>query len=609
MQWKWQAGDGNGADNVPERSERKLEDQWDVARFYVDAAAWDADFARVEEHVAPLEALRGKLNSAAAIATYLKAETELDRLMTRLYVYANLRSDEDTASTENQARLARIQARLAEVGGRLAWIHPEILANPEEDLRAWLEAEEIKADRFEMTKLLRRKAHTLSEKEETLLSRAGEIFAVPQKAFGFLTDADLTFPKIKDSQGQERELSKGRYITFLIDKDRRVRQDAFNALHDTYGSFKNTLAATIVGHVKLQNFIAQTRSFPSALEASLHPDHVPATLYESLIQATHAALPHFYKYLQIRQEQLGVEQLAMHDVYVPIVPEFDMKVPFDQAREWVLSACAPLGTAYTDVLKTAFTDRWIDIYENRGKRAGAYSSGCYDSLPYILLNYQGTLDDVFTLAHELGHSMHTYLANQTQSPRYAGYPIFTAEIPSTLNEELLLHYLLGQTDDPKFRAYLLNQSCDSFKGTVYRQTMFAEFEKLIHGLDAEGTPLTADFLAERYFKLNAEYFGPAIEADKRIGLEWSRVPHFYYNFYVYKYATSFCASQIFVQRVLAGEPEREQFLDLLRAGGSDDPLTLIKRAGVDLTDPQTLEGAFTAFAKSVDQLGSILKEL
>lgn len=609
MQLKWRPESGNGADKVPERGERKLEDQWDLTRFYPDANAWNADFARIEELVAPFEVLRGRLHTAADIGAYLAADTELDRLLSRLYVYAKMRADEDTANTDNQARLSRIQARLAEVGGRLAWIHPEILANPEEDLRAWLEADELAADRFEMTKLLRRKAHTLSEKEETLLSRASEIFAMPQKAFGFLTDADLTFPKIKDSTGQERELSKGRYITFLIDKDRRVRKEAFEKLHDTYGAFKNTLTATITGQVKLQNYMAQTRNFPSALEAALHPDNVPATLYESLIKATRAGLPHFFKYLEIRREQLELDELDMYDVYVPIVPEFEMKVPFEQAHEWVLAACAPLGKAYTDVLETAFTDRWIDIYENRGKRAGAYSSGCYDSLPYILLNYQGTLDDVFTLAHELGHSMHTYLANQTQPPRYADYPIFTAEIPSTLNEELLLHYLLGQTDDPKFRAYLLNQSCDSFKGTVYRQTMFAEFEKMIHELDAEGTPLTAEFLSERYYQLNADFFGPALKADQRIGLEWSRVPHFYYNYYVYKYATSFCASQIFVQRVLAGETEREQFLDLLRAGGSDDPLALIQRAGVDLTDPQTLEGAFTGFAKSVDQLGAILKEL
>jgi oligoendopeptidase F len=460
-----------------------------------------------------------------------------------------------------------------------------------------------------MVKLLRRKPHTLTDREETLLSSAGEVFAAPRQAFSFLTDADMRFPEVTDSAGQKRELSQGRYILFMIDRDRRVRRDAFGAMWKTYGSFKNTLASTLSSHVKLQNLLGRTHNFPSALAAALHDDNIPIALYETLISTVHEALPYFYRYLELRRRQLALSDLDMYDMYVPIVPEYEMKVSFEQARDWVVAACQPLGERYVDVLKTAFTDRWIDIYENRGKRSGAYSGGCYDSLPYILLNYQGTLDHVFTLAHELGHSMHTYLANQTQSPRFAEYPIFIAEIASTLNEMLLLKYLLGKADDPKFRAYLLNQLCDTFKGTVYRQTMFAEFEKLLHEQEAAGKPLTPDSIGEVYYDLNARYYGPAVDADRRIAREWSRIPHFYYNFYVYKYATSFCASQLFIQRVLAGDAPRDQYLDLLRAGGSGDPLELVQRAGVDLADRATLEKAFGAFSEAVDELDAVLRTI
>ncbi len=600
---------GGSPGRVPERSEVAEAQQWNLTLMFADPSEWDAEFDRIDSLVEPLEAMRGELGSAAAIARAFEVETELDRLLKRLFVYAQLKEDEDTGNTDSQGRSGRIRAKLAEVAGRLAWMTPEILSHPEEDLRAWTDSEELKADRFEMVKLLRRKPHTLSDREETLLSRAGEVFAAPQRAFQFLVDADMKFPEIKNAAGEACELSIGRYLIFLIDSDRRVRRDAFEAMYNTFKGYRNTISSTLGSHVKLQNYMARTRAFPSALEASLHSDHVPPALYESLIQATHDAFAHFYRYLELRQSQLGVERLDMYDMYVPIVPEYEVKVEFEQARQWILDACQPLGEDYVRVLHSAFTDRWIDACENRGKRNGAYSSGCYDSLPYILMNYQGTLDNVFTLAHELGHSMHTYLANQTQPPRFADYPIFTAEIPSTLNEGLLLKHLLDTNDDPRFRAYLLNHLCDSYKATVYRQTMFAEFEKLVHEMDAAGTPLTPDTLAEAYYKMNGEYYGPAVKADERISWEWSRVPHFYYNFYVYKYATSFCASQIFVRRVLESEAQRDQYLDLLRSGGSADPLELIGRAGVDLTDRATLESAFASFAETVTELDGVLEEL
>jgi oligoendopeptidase F len=600
---------GASGEAIPARDRIDRAHTWNLEALYDDVAAWEADFARIEELTRPVEELRGRLERAEDVARLFAAQTELERLLNKLQSYAQLREDEDTGNSENQARTARIRARVTEVSGRLAWITPELLAHPEEELRRWSESEVLRADRYEVVKLLRRKPHVLSEREETLLSRARDVFAAPHKAFSYLTDADLRFPHIRDAQGHERELSQGRYLSFLMDGDRRVRRDAFSAMYETYSSFKNTLAATLSHQVKLQNYIAETRNFPSALAASLHEDNVPVELYEALIAATHEALPHFYRYVDLRRRQLGVDDLDMFDVYVPIVPDYEMKVPFEQARDWVIEACAPLGEEYVRVLRSAFADRWIDIYENRGKRSGAYSAGCYDSLPYILLNYEGTLDHAFTLAHELGHSMHTWLANQSQPPRYASYPIFIAEIPSTLNEVLLLKHLLRTSDDPRFRAYLLNHFCDTFKGTVYRQTMFAEFEKLVHERDASGQPLTAEALSEAYYALNARYFGPGLRADERIRWEWSRIPHFYYNFYVYKYATSFCASQIFIQRVLAGQAQVTQYLDLLRGGGSDDPLALIGRAGVDLTNRATLVGAFRTFGETVEQLDAALREL
>lgn len=609
MNVNWNDETDGGSDRIPERYEIAEKDTWDVAVLYADDATWDADFDRIDSLTAPIEAMRGQLNSAEALASLFKSEDDLERLIDRLHTYAHLRADEDTANQDNQARQSRIRAKSTEVGGRLAWVRPEILSHSEETLREWVDAPELADRRQSMVRLLRRKPHTLSDKEETLLSNASEVFSTPSQAYSMLTNADMRFPDIVDGEGKTRELSQGRYISFLLDRDRDVRRRAFESMYDTYGSYRNTLSCTLSSNVKLRNFMARTRNFPSALAASLHGDDVPVSVYEAMIGATHDAFPHFNEYIALRQRMLGLDKVDMYDMYVPIVPDYEIKVSFDQAREWVIEACRPLGEEYVAALTASFDERWADVYENRGKRSGAYSSGCYDSLPYMLLNYQDTLDDVFTLAHELGHSMHSHLANGAQPYHYSHYPIFTAEIPSTLNEALLLRYLLDRADDPRMKAYLLNHLCDSFKGTVYRQTMFAEFEKIIHEMDADGAPLTSEALNERYYALNAEYYGPDVEGDQRIGCEWSRIPHFYYNFYVYKYATSFCATQIFVQRVLEGGEKRDQYLNMLRSGGSDDPLVLIGNAGVDLTDRGTLESAFGAFGESVAELGRTLDEL
>ncbi len=594
------------ADKVPERHNIPVEYTWNLESVYPTPEAWEEDFNTLDGLLKPILALKGKLANAATLAELFRAEDKLYVLIERLMSFAHHREDENTGDSVNQARQQRMMAKYAEIGGLTAWTTPEILSQPLETLEAWRDAAELADYKRTMTVLIRQKPHVLSDKEETLLSMAAEIFRNPNNTFGYLTNADMKFPDVEVQNGKKQPLTNGRYVTFLESKDRNVRQRAFEAMYDTYTGFENTLASTLSGNVKLHNYNAKIRNFPSALEASLHHDNIPVSLYDTLIEATHEALPIFYEYVELRQRTLGIENINMWDFYVPIVPNFEMKVEWSKACEWVRDACQPLGEEYAKGVAECFAQRWVDVFESKGKRSGAYSGGSYSTQPFILMNYQGTLDWVFTLAHELGHSMHSWLANRTQPYRYADYTIFVAEIASTTNEALLHHYLLENTDDPRFRAYLLNHLCDQFKGTVFRQTMFAEFERMIHVLDASGVPLTAKTLGDQYYALNAKYYGPAVKANERIRNEWSRIPHFYYNFYVYKYATGFCAAQIFSQRILQNADLREQYLDFLRSGGSADPLDLVQLGGVDLTDRTVLTDAFATFKKSVEELKTLL---
>lgn len=596
-------------DQIPKRDELDPAWTWDLESMYSSESAWEADYEGIDDLVQPLLDLKGTLNNPEALSHWYHRESDLDRRLEKLYVYAHLRSDEDTGNADHQARQSRIKSRYTAISSQLSWMLPEVLENDLEDLQSWMKDPSLEEFSYLVRQLIRLKPHTLSREEEAILSGAGELFANPSETYGLLTNADLEFPEIRDEQGRMRKLSQGRFITFLMNRNREVRKRAFEAMYETYGDVRNTVASTLSGAVKHHNFTARIRSHPSALESSLHRDDIPATLYTGLIESVHRELPAFFEYLDLRQDALSLKDLDLYDMYVPLVPAYDMHVEYEEACQWVQDACRPLGPEYTEALASAFRDRWIDVHENKGKRSGAYSSGCYDSCPYILMNYQGTLDHVFTLIHELGHSMHSLLANRTQPHHYADYTIFVAEIASTLNEELLLRYLLEKHEDPKIRAYLLNHMCDSFKGTVYRQTMFAEFEKLIHEMDAAGEPLTAKSLSAAYYALNKTYFGDAVDAHALIELEWARIPHFYYNFYVYKYSTSYCASQIFAHRVLESEAGRTSYLDMLKAGGSDAPLDLVRKAGVDLSNPETFTLAFTTFRQRVGELRTLLKEL
>lgn len=591
---------------IPERHEIAVEDTWNLEAIYPSPEAWEADFKSLDVLVDAIVALRGKLDGPAALASLFRAEDALYERTGRLHSYAHHREDENTKDPANQARQQRMVAKYAEIGAKTAWTEPEILAQSAGTLQAWRDSKELAPFRRTMELLVRRKPHVLSEKEETLLSMAAEVFRVPHATFGYLTNADMKFPDVVDEEGKPQPLSNGRYISFLERRDRPTRRRAFEAMYDTYGGFENTLASTLSGSVKLHNFNAKARGHKSALDAALHPDNVPAALYETLVASVGDALPAFHEYLELRREVLGVPDMNMWDVYVPIVPDFDMKVQWKQACQWVREACEPLGAEYAGGLGECFSQRWIDVHENKGKRSGAYSGGAYGTHPYVLMNWQGTLDWAFTLAHELGHSMHSWLANKAQPFRTADYTIFVAEIASTTNEALLHERLMAKADDPRFRAYLLNHLCEQFRGTVYRQTMFAEFEKTIHEMDAAGEPLTAKALCDAYAKLNAKFFGAVFAPDDHIKWEWSRIPHFYYNFYVYKYATGFCASQIFSRRVRANAAQRDQYLDFLRSGGSADPLDLVKRGGVDLTDRAVLTSAFETFRGCVRELRELL---
>lgn len=590
---------------IPARSEVPEALTWDLSPLYVAAEEWEADFARLDEAAAPVLAMKGKLDSAEAVARLMAAETTLDRLLERLHTYAHLRHDEDTADAAGQAREARIRARYAEIAAECAWITPELLSHPEEELRAWMEDPRLADSRRTLLKVLRNKPHVLSASEETLLARGAEVLSASEQTYSLLTNADLSFPDIPGPGGESLPLTEGTYRTYLEHPERDVRRAAFETLLTTYGKWKNTLASTLSSTVKAHAYMADVRHFPSALEAALFDDQVPVAVYNGLVDATREALPLFHRYLAVRQRALGLADLDMYDLYAPLVPSCAVDVPMEEARDWVREACRPLGEEYGAALETAFTARWIDWRENKGKRSGAYSSGCYDSPPYLLLNHHDRLDDAFTLAHELGHSLHTWLANRAQPHRMAHYPIFLAEIASTVNELLLTHQLLGRNPAPALRTHLLNHLCDSFKGTVFRQTMFAEFERDLHRWEDEGTPLTAEFLCEKYYELNQTYYGPGLTAHEAIAFEWARIPHFYYDFYVYKYATSFCAALVFARRLRAGEGV-DAYLGLLRSGGSRDPLEAVAAAGVDLRDAGVLREAFAEFGGVLGELETAL---
>lgn len=585
-------------EEIPERYKWRLED------LFASREEWERVFREAQALIDQIAAYSGTLGqSGQRLLEALRLRDELEVRVERLYAYARMRRDEDATRAEHQALSDRATTLLVQAEAALSFLEPEILSIPEERLRTWLEeVEGLALYQTALENLLVLKPHVRSAEVERLLAEAGELADAPRTVYGMLSDADLRFPTIRDERGDEVELTKGRYLTFLESADRRVRREAFTALYRVYESKIHTFAALFAASVKKDVFFARARNYRSALEAALTPNRIPVAVYTQLIDTVRRHLPLLHRYLALRKKALGLDELHMYDLYVPLA-RLERTVPYEKAAELVTRALAVLGNDYVRVLKEAFASRWIDVYENRGKRSGAYSWGAYGTHPYILLNYQGTLHDVFTLAHEMGHALHSHYSWTHQPYVYAHYRIFVAEVASTVNEILLVRYLLERTTDPTERLALLHHQLEQFRTTVFRQTMFAEFEKWAHEQVEGGQPLTAETLCARYRKLNEEYHGPAVMVDPQIAYEWARIPHFYSPFYVYQYATGYAAAIALAQGILERPKEAvPRYLAFLKAGSSDTPIALLQRAGVDMTRPEPIEKALAVFAGLVDEL-------
>ena len=591
--------------DLPKREEISAESRWRLEDIFASDSAWEEAFSRAKEMLPRFEAFYGTLGqSARQLLSCLQERDRMGELFELIYVYAHMRRDEDNAVSTYQALFDRAEGLGVQVAAAMAFIVPEILALPPATIPAYLSAEpELGLYRHHLEEIERRRPHTLTTAEEQLLAQAGEVFQAPDNIFTMLDTADIKFPSITDADGQSVELTKGRYIRFLESPDRRVRHDAFSTFLGVYRQRRNTLAATLGASVKCDVFQARARHYDSALAAALFADNVPVDVYTSLIAAVRRGLPLLHRYLALKKRLMNLDELHLYDVYAAPVPDPGVDYTIDTAKEIVATALRPLGQAYQDVLGSAFDSHWIDVYENAGKTGGAYSWGPYGVHPYVLLNYQGRLKDLFTLAHEMGHAMHSHYSYGAQPFVYAHYPIFLAEIASTLGETLLFEHLLREATDPKVRLYLLQHYLEEFRGTIFRQTMFAEFEKETHARVEAGEALTADDLSRIYLALNHDYFGPETVVDEPIENEWSRIPHFYNAFYVYKYATGFSAATALAGQILSeGAPAVERYLQFLASGAADYPNELLKRAGADLTKPEPVTQALGVFEKYLNHL-------
>ena len=596
---------------IPARSQLAVEDTWSLEDLYVSDEAWEEELKTVAADQEHLVSFAGKLGSSGqTLCEYLSAMERLNQKAELLGNYCMRRSDEDTRNTHYQAMQGRFMSTMVALGAACSFDVPELMAIPEEDLRRFFETcPELERYRRYLTDLRRKKEHTLSAQEEKLLAAAGEMAGTANTVYSALSDADMKFPNASDSTGVEHAVSHGSFVSLEESPDRVLRKNAYESLYHRLADFRNTMAATLNAQNQQLKFYAQARKYPTALEAALDGTNVPVSVYENLIEAVHRNLDKMHRYVRLRKKLLGVEELRFYDIYTPLVKDVDKRIPFAQAKQTVYDAMHPLGEDYRKILREGLDNRWIDVYENEGKRSGAYSAGTKVH-PYVLLNYTGTLDSQFTLAHEMGHALHSYLSNAHQNPIDSEYEIFVAEVASTCNEALLMEYLLQRTSDKKERAYLINHFLDQFKGTIYRQTMFAEFERNISAMVEEGQTLTADLLCAEYRRLNELYYGPDMVVDDEISMEWSRIPHFYYNFYVFQYATGYAAAIALSRRILReGAPAVRDYLGFLSGGCSKAPIELLKGAGVDMTAPEPVENALALFGELLDEMEALMEEV
>lgn len=593
---------------IPARSEIPAEDKWAIEDLFVSDEAWEQELATLEQASAAMAAYEGRLaESAKTLYEYLQQVEQVDVKADRLGNYCFRRSDEDTRDSDAQAMSGKYMAAVVALSAASSFATPEIMAIDEQTLQSfYASCPELERYRRYLTDLRRRKAHTLSSQEERLLAAAGEMAQAPDTIYGSFADADISFTDAVDGEGNRHPLTQGTFVSLEESQDRVLRRSAYENLYDGFAGFKNTAAALLNAQNKQLKFFADARKYDNALDASLDATNVPTAVYHNLIDAVHQNMDKMHRYVRLRKKLLGVDELHFYDVYTPLMAEVDRRIPYAEAKQTVYDALAPLGKEYQAILKEGFENRWIDVYQNQGKRSGAYSAGAKVH-PFVLLNYTGTLDSQFTLAHEMGHAIHSYLSNRTQNPIDSDYVIFVAEVASTCNEALLMQHLLSKTQDKKERAYLINHFLDQFKGTIYRQTMFAEFERNIGQMTAQGKTLTAQVLCDEYKRLNELYYGPDMVVDDRIAMEWARIPHFYYNYYVFQYATGYSAAIALSNRILKeGESAVKDYLNFLSGGCSKSPIDLLKGAGVDMTSPDPVNQALELFGQLLDEMEALV---
>lgn len=595
---------------IPQRSEIPEESTWDLTVLFPSDEAWEEEFAAFQTDVKVLPTYAGRLGkSAATLFEYMELSMALGKRMGRLFNYAQRKTDQDTREGKYQAMSGRMGALAVEISSSRSFETPELLAIPDETLeRFYAEKPELELYRRNFTLIRDRREHILSESEEKLLAAAGEMSDAPSSIFAKFNNADLRFPDAVDGAGNKLPLSNGTFVPYEMSDDRALRKSAYEQLYSTIGSFRNTAAAMLAAEVKQRQFYATARKYESPLAAALSNTRVPTEVYHNLVNTVNANLDKLHRYVALRKKLLGLDEMHMYDIYPPMVSGADKKISFEEAKDIVYEALAPLGEDYRAILKEGFTNRWIDVYENQGKRSGAYSAGG-DPHPYVLLNHNDNLKSMFTLAHEMGHALHSYHSNRAQPQIYRSYVIFVAEVASTCNEALLMEYLLGKTTDKRERAWLINHFLEQFKGTLYRQTMFAEFELRLGELNAQGKALTADLLCQEYKALNEKYYGPDVISDDHIAMEWARIPHFYYNYYVYQYATGYSAAIALSRRILKeGEPAVKDYLEFLSGGRSKDPIDLLRGAGVDMASPRPVQDALDLFGELLDEMEELMAE-
>ncbi|HEY4390922.1 MAG TPA: oligoendopeptidase F [Paenibacillus sp.] len=593
---------------VPKRSDVEQNHTWELKDLFSSQQAWDASYNELKDLKKKPSEYEGKLDTPQIIKEVFVLEDDISLKLERLYVYAHLHHDEDTTNPTYQALLQKAKKLSVEVSESLSFITPEILSLPETELDALIDNPVLADYKFTLQEIKREKAHVLSKAEEALLAQVGNLSQAPQSIFGMINNADMKFPNIEDENGKEVPLTHGSYIQYLENPNRDVRRRAFKAVYETYAKQKNTIAATLSANVNKNMFYSRVRKYPSVLEMYLQGDNIPQEVYTNLIDTIHESLPLLHRYMNLRKKLLGVDELHMYDLFAPLVEEYKWDITYDEAKQTVLEGLKPLGGEYLQVLRKSFEDRWIDVYENEGKRTGAYSWGAYGTHPYVLLNHKDNLNSMFTLAHEMGHALHSYFSDEALKYRDAQYTIFLAEVASTTNEALLMDYLLKKSTDPKQKLYLLTYYADQFRTTIFRQTMFAEFEKIVHERAEAGESLTPQELSSIYYDLNVKYHGKEMNVDQDIEMEWARIPHFYTSFYVYKYATGFSAATSFSKKILEeGKPAVDSYLGFLKSGGSDFSINILSKAGVDMSSPEPIREAMSVFEDVIKQMEELTK--